>query len=91
VHSSARAGSSLGEAIPAVSDVLDQCRDFLSAILEPADVVEFRTLKPVSKQWGTVDALPGILPKLVRLSSAGAQCYFGANPRKRVGESKEDG
>jgi hypothetical protein len=31
------------------------------------------------------------MPKLLELNARGAQCYFGANPRKRSGESKEDG
>ena len=74
-----------------MSDALSQCQQFLSAIFDLADVIEFRTLKPVTKHWGTIDSLPGIMPKLLELNARGAQCYFGANPRKRSGESKEDG
>lgn len=73
-----------------MSDVLGQCREFLSAVFDSADVVEFRTLGPVSKQWGTLDALPRILAQLEKSNASGAQCYFGANPRKQPGGSTAD-
>jgi hypothetical protein len=74
-----------------VSDTLSQCHEALAALFDTDDVIEFRTLQPVSKNWGTTSGLPGIVEKLQKLNAAGAQCYFGANPRKRSGESKEDG
>lgn len=74
-----------------MSDTLSQCHAALSAIFDADDVIEFRTLQPVSKNWETTAGLRGIVEKLQKLNAAGAQCYFGANPRKRSGESKEDG
>ncbi len=74
-------------------NTLHQCQEFFAAIFSADDVIEFRTLelKPVTKNWGTTDNLPVILKKLQKLNAQGAQCYFGANPRKQAGESKEDG
>jgi hypothetical protein len=74
-----------------VSNTLHQCQEFLAAIFDADDVIEFRTLKPVTKNWETTAGLAAIVEKLQRLNAQGAQCYFGANPRKQAGESKEDG
>jgi len=74
-----------------VSDALSQCEQFLSAIFEPTDMIEFRTLKPVFKDWSTTAGLSAVVVKLQSLNGQGAQVYFGANPRKRSGESKESG
>jgi len=74
-----------------VSNALHQCQQFLSAIFDATDVIEFRTLKPVTKNWSTIADLPAIVEKIEKLNAQGAQCYFGANPRKQSGESKEDG
>jgi hypothetical protein len=74
-----------------VSNALHECQEFLAAIFNADDVIEFRTLKPVTKNWGTPAGLPAIVEKLQQLNAQGAQCYFGANPRKKAGESKEDG
>ena len=74
-----------------MSTTLSQCQDFFTAIFDPADVIEFRPIKPTSKRWATPAELPGIVEWLLKLNAQGAQCYFGANPRKQAGESKEDG
>lgn len=74
-----------------MSDTLQHCSEFLAAIFDPADVIEFRTLKPVSKRWGTIRSLAEIVPTLLELNAKGAQIYHGGNPRTRAGESKEDG
>jgi len=74
-----------------VSTTLSQCQDFFAAIFDPSDVIEFRPLKPTSKRWSTLAELPEIVEWLLKLNAQGAQCYFGANPRKQAGESKEDG
>jgi hypothetical protein len=73
-----------------VSDALSQCEKFLLAIFDPADVIEFRSLKPVSKRFATVAKLPVLVAELQRLNAEGAQIYFGANPRKRPGGSTAD-
>jgi hypothetical protein len=74
-----------------VSTTLSQCQDFFTAIFDPADVIEFRPIKPTSKRWTTPAELPGIVEWLLKLNAQGAQCYFGANPRRQAGESKEAG
>ncbi len=74
-----------------MSNALHQCQQFLAAIFAADDVIEFRTLKPVTKNWETTGGLASIVEKLQKLNAQGAQCYFGANPRKQSGESKEDG
>ena len=66
-----------------MSDALSQCEQFLSAIFEPTDMIEFRTLKPVFKDWSTTAGLSAVVVKLQSLNGKGAQVYFGANPRKR--------
>lgn len=74
-----------------MSNALHQCQQFLAAIFDADDVIEFRTLKPVTKNWDTTGGLASIVEKLLKLNAQGAQCHFGANPRKQAGESKEDG
>lgn len=74
-----------------MSNALHQCQEFLAAIFNSDDVIEFRTLKPVTKNWDTTAGLAAIVQKLLKLNAQGAQCYFGANPRKQAGESKESG
>ena len=74
-----------------MSNVLDECQDFFAAIFDSSDVIEFRTLKPVTKNWGAPASLPAMVDKLLALNAREAQCYFGANPRKQSGESTESG
>ncbi len=74
-----------------MSNTLHQCQEFLAAIFDADDVIEFRTLKPVTKNWETTGGLSSMVEKLQKLNAQGAQCYFGANPRKQAGESKEAG
>jgi replicative DNA helicase len=76
---------------PAPHDAaLDQCKDFLTAIFEPEDIIEFRPIKPTSKKWATVANIPKIVEWLRGLNDRGAQCYFGANPRRASGGSREE-
>lgn len=74
-----------------MSTPLKECQEFLAAIFEPSDLVEFRTLKPVTKRFATRDKLAGVVAELTKLNAKGAQAYFGANPRKHVGGSTEEG
>ena len=74
-----------------MSTTLAQCQAFFAAIFDPSDVIEFRPIKPTSKRWAMLAELPAVVEWLLKLNAQGAQCYFGANPRKQAGESKEDG
>ena len=74
-----------------MSTTLSQCQAFFAAIFDPADVIEFRPIKPTSKRWATSAELPAIVEWLLKLNAQGAQSYFGGNPRRQAGESKEDG
>jgi hypothetical protein len=74
-----------------VSDALSQCEKFLSAIFDPADVIEFRSLKPVTKRFAAIAKLAVLVAELQKLNAEGAQIYFGANPRKHSGGSTADG
>lgn len=71
---------------------LDQCRDFLTAIFDAGDVIEFRPLPPTAgRQWATTAELPAIVDWLLPVNARKSHCYFGANPRTKAGESKETG
>ncbi len=70
-----------------MSDALSQCEKFFSAIFDPADVIEFRSLQPVTKRFGTISKLAIFVTELQKLNAEGAQIYFGANPRKHPGGS----
>lgn len=74
-----------------MSTTLAQCQGFFDAIFDPGDVIEFRPIKPTSQRWATPGELPAIVEWLLKLNTQGAQCYFGANPRKQAGESTEEG
>jgi hypothetical protein len=73
-----------------MSDPLHQCETFLGAIFEPEDIVEFRPLPNSTKRWGTLADLPAIVPWLAARNAAGKHAYFGGNPRKDKGGSKEE-
>lgn len=71
-----------------MTNTLQVCHEFLSAIFAAEDVIEFRPIKAGESRWGRLTDLPQIVPWLVALNEAGKQIYFGANPRKDVGGSK---
>jgi hypothetical protein len=71
-------------------NTLAQCQTFLGTIFEPDDVIEFRPLPKASKRWGTIADLPEIVEWLARLNADGRHVYFGANPRKAEGGSKQE-
>jgi hypothetical protein len=73
-----------------MSDPLPQCEAFLGAIFEPEDIVEFRPLPNSPKRWGTLADLPDIVPWLAARNASGKHAYFGGNPRKAKGGSKEE-
>jgi hypothetical protein len=76
-----------------MSDVLRQCQEFLSAIFEPDDIVEFRCLitgnPNILRKWASIEGFPKIVPWLHDCNET-LSCYLGANPRKRVGGGKEE-
>ncbi len=68
-------------------EALQQCRDFLSVIFDPDDVIEFRCLttgQRPQQRWGSIGDLPSIVPWLVKCN-AKLSCYFGGNPRREHG------
>lgn len=74
---------------------LDQCIDFLGAIFEPDDIIEFRPLPPAAgRRWSKMAEIPDVvewLSKLNRDESRRVHAYFGANPRKKDGASMAEG
>jgi hypothetical protein len=77
-------------------DALDQCIDFLGAIFEPEDIIEFRPLPPqnAGRKWAPLAELPDIVDWLHRLNSdeqLRVHAYFGANPRIAKGVSQAEG
>jgi len=76
-------------------DTLSQCIDFLGAIFEPEDIIEFRPLPPAAgRRWATLAEIPDIVEWLQRLNSDEQQrvhAYFGGNPRKAKGASQAEG
>jgi hypothetical protein len=73
-----------------MSDPLPQCEAFLGAIFESEDIIEFRPLPNSTKRWGTLANLPDIVPWLAARNASGKHAYFGGNPRKAKGGSKEE-
>ena len=76
-------------------DALSQCIDFLGAIFEPEDVIEFRPL-PASagRKWAPLPELPDVVDWLERINRDENQrvhAYFGANPRKGANASQAEG
>ena len=61
---------------------LDQCRDFLTAIFDDEDVIEFRPLNPPGNKWATLAELPAVVSWLTSINTRQRQIYFGANPRR---------
>ena len=61
---------------------LDQCRDFLTAIFDDEDVIEFRPLNPPGNKWATLAELPAVVSWLTSINARQRQIYFGANPRR---------
>jgi RecA/RadA recombinase len=76
-------------------DTLSQCIDFLGAIFEPEDVIEFRPLPPAAgRRWAPLGEIPDIVDWLERINkdeNQRAHAYFGANPRREVGASQAEG
>lgn len=76
-------------------DALSQCIDFLGAIFEPEDIIEFRPLPPAAgRKWSPLAEIPDVVEWLERLNADDHQrvhAYFGANPRKHVGASQAEG
>lgn len=76
-------------------DVLDQCIDFLGAIFEPEDMIEYRPLPPsAGRRWAPLAELPDIVEWLERVNRDENQrvhAYFGANPRKSKNASQAEG
>jgi replicative DNA helicase len=76
-------------------DTLSQCIDFLGAIFEPEDIIEFRPLPPsAGRRWCPLAEIPDIVDWLHRVNSDEQQrvhAYFGANPRKEKGSSQAEG
>jgi len=76
-------------------DALSQCIDFLGAIFEPEDIIEFRPLPPAAgRRWSTLTEIPDIIDWLERLNRDENQrvhAYFGANPRKEKNVSQAEG
>jgi hypothetical protein len=70
---------------------LDQCLALFGAIFDDDDVIEFRPLPPKhGHEWRTPTTFSEVLDWLTQANAAGAHCYFGANPRNRVGGTKEE-
>lgn len=76
-------------------DAYSQCIDFLGAIFEQEDIIEFRPLPPTAgRKWAPLNELPDIVEWLERLNGDETQrvhAYFGANPRKAKGVSQAEG
>jgi hypothetical protein len=77
-------------------DALSQCIDFLGAIFEPEDIIEFRPLPPqnAGRKWSPLTEIPDIIEWLHRHNAdeqARVHAYFGANPRKEKGASQAEG
>lgn len=76
-------------------DALSQCIDFLGAIFEPEDMIEFRPLPPAAgRRWAPLPEIPDIVDWLERINkdeNQRAHAYFGANPRRAVGASQAEG
>lgn len=76
-------------------DALSQCIDFLGAIFEPEDIIEFRPLPPVAgRRWSPLPEITDIVDWLERINKDESQrvhAYFGANPRRAVGASQAEG
>ena len=76
-------------------DALSQCIDFLGAIFEPEDIIEFRPLPPAAgRRWSTLTEIPDIIDWLERLNRDENQrvhAYFGGNPRKAKNASQAEG
>lgn len=76
-------------------DTLSQCIDFLGAIFEPEDIIEFRPLPPAAgRRWAPLAEIPDIVEWLQKLNSDEQQrvhSYFGGNPRKAKGSSQAEG
>jgi hypothetical protein len=70
---------------------LDQCRDFLTAIFDAEDVIEFRPLNPPGNKWANLADLPAVVSWLSSLNARQRQIYFGANPRRDAGRSDTAG
>ena len=76
-------------------DTLSQCIDFLGAIFEPEDIIEFRPLPPsAGRRWSPLSEIPDIVEWLHRVNAdeqLRVHAYFGANPRKEKGASQAEG
>lgn len=76
-------------------DALSQCIDFLGAIFEPEDIIEYRPLPPAAgRRWAQLAELPDIvdwLESLNRDENQRVHAYFGANPRKSKNASQAEG
>lgn len=76
-------------------DALSQCIDFLGAIFEPEDIIEYRPLPPsAGRRWAPLTELPDIvewLEKINRDENQRVHAYFGANPRKLRNVSQAEG
>lgn len=76
-------------------DTLSQCIDFLGAIFEPEDIIEFRPLPPsAGRRWSPLSEIPDIVDWLHRVNADEQQrvhAYFGANPRRGIGASQAEG
>jgi hypothetical protein len=80
---------------PVDRDPASEVAAFLSAIFEPEDIVEIRTISQqtgiVRSHWFPSHEIPSHIPQLRTKNASGADIYAGANPRIRVGSRGDIG
>ncbi len=63
-----------------------QVHQFVEALYEPSDILEFRILPSRQSRWTTASTLDEVIPWLINQNNDGQSIYVGCNPRSCKGD-----
>ena len=66
-----------------------QVHQFVDALYEPSDILEFRILPSRQSRWTRASTLDHVLPWLIEMNSDGQNIYVGCNPRSCEGDGSK--
>jgi ferredoxin len=66
-----------------------QVRQFVDALYEPSDILEFRILPSRQSKWTLASTVDDVIPWLIEMNGEGQSIYVGCNPRSCEGDGSK--
>jgi len=66
-----------------------QVHQFVDALYEPSDILEFRILPSAQSRWTLASTVDDVLPWLIDMNAEGQSIYVGCNPRSCEGDGSK--